>query len=66
LSRPITFYKGDAFVATDSAVTIIDTATFSITKNINIGNSKAAPRLNTKKDEIMPVIDLIVLMGTAD
>jgi hypothetical protein len=66
LSRPITFYKGDAFVASDSAVTIIDTATLSITKNINIGDSGVTPCHHARKDDIMPVIDLIVLMGKAN
>lgn len=66
LSRPITFYKGDAFIASDSAVTIIDTATLSITKNINIGDNGVTSCMNAGKDDIMPVIDLIVLMSTAD
>jgi YVTN family beta-propeller protein len=36
----IAFYKGDAFVTgNDSTVAVIDTATLTITKSINIGNN---------------------------
>jgi YVTN family beta-propeller protein len=72
----IAFYKGDAFVAVDdSTVAVIDTATLTITKRINIGNYSypaglavangklyvAVPGLPDGTDNIVSVIDLSTL-----
>jgi YVTN family beta-propeller protein len=75
----IAFYKGNAFVTgNDSTVAVIDTATLTITKSINIGNNSypaglavangklyvAVPGLPDGTDNIVSVIDLSTLTVT--
>jgi YVTN family beta-propeller protein len=75
----IAFYKEDAFVTSnDSTIAVIDTATLTITKSINIGNNSypaglavangklyvAVPGLPDGTDNIVSVIDLSTLTVT--